>query len=143
MPDPYVTSIMVVASTARTQNADSDMFIEVLIPGVAASEVDLPGTVGETRVVTMSASGSKRVSEITPADIFINTEPPNEGNAWLPAAFYVLGKDDSGDYQVICAISEWPSQIWISRDPSVHRYPDAFPGLNLDVVLSAQNPAAT
>lgn len=140
MPDPAITSIMVVMSTARSKCAGSEMFIEIMIPGVAASEVALPTQLGSTHVVTIPASGSKTASEISPADITISTEPPHEGNAWLPSAFYVLGKGDGGDYQVICAISEWPEQIWLSEDPSDHQYPNAFPAVSLDVVLKAQNP---
>lgn len=140
MSDPYVTSVLVVASTARSKHAGSEMFIEVLIPGVAATEVALTNTVGGTTVVTIPASGSKRISEISPSDISISTEPPHEGNAWLPSALYILGKGDEGDYQVICAVPEWPTQIWLSEDPADHAYPDAFPAVSLDLVLSALNP---
>lgn len=140
MADAPVTSILVIASTAQSQNADSNMFIEVLIPQVAASEVALPGTLGSTQVITMTASGNKTVSQITPADIIISTEPPNEGNAWLPASLYVLGKSDDSDYQVICAIPQWPSDIWLSEDPDSHQNPPAFSAVTLDQVLAAITP---
>ena len=137
MADSPVTSILVIASTATTENADSNMFIEVFIPGVAATEAMLAGALGATHTVTMAASGSKTVNEISPADITISTEPPNEGNAWLPASLYVLGKSDESDYQVICAIPQWPSDIWLSEDPNSHQNPPAFSAVTLDQVLAA------
>ncbi|WP_111494664.1 hypothetical protein [Marinobacter bohaiensis] len=133
MPDVPVTSILVIASTSTAANADSNMFIEVLIPQVAGSEAALPGPQGSTQVVTIPASGTKTMSQITPADITISTEPPNQGNAWLPSAFYVLGKGDSSDYEVICAIPEWPTDVWLSEDPND---PNSFPAISLDQVLS-------
>ncbi|MEQ5835288.1 hypothetical protein EB809_16105 [Marinobacter sp. R17] len=133
MSDVPVTSILVIASTSTVANAGSNMFVEVLIPQVAASEVSLPGSQGSTQVITMPASGTKTISEITPADINLSTEPPNEGDAWLPSAFYVLGKGDSGDYEVICAIPEWPTDVWLSEDPND---PNAYPAVTLAQVLS-------
>lgn len=141
MSDQPITSIMIIASTARMKYAGSDMYAEIMIPGVAATEAALPGNKGETRVFTIGASGTKKASEISPADISISTEPPNEGNAWLPSALYILGKGDSSDYQVICAIPEWPEQVWLSQDPNDHYLPDAVPAISLDLVLKALNPA--
>lgn len=137
MSDHPVTSILIIASTARMKDADSDMFAEIMIPGVAATEAALPGPKGATRVITIGASGTKTASQITPADITISTEPPNEGNAWLPAAFYVLGKGDTGDYELICAIPEWPEDIWLSEDPNDPEHPNTFPAVTLDQVMQA------
>lgn len=128
-----ITSILVIASTSTAANADSNMFVEVMIPQVAAAEVALPGAKGVTNLATMSASGSKTASEIQPADITISTEPPNEGNAWLPSSLYVLGKGDTSDYEVICAIPVWPTDVWLSEDSND---PNSHPAVTLEQVLS-------
>lgn len=140
MADQPITSILLIASTARRMAAASGMYVGFSIPGVAEGELPLAGGAGETKIMTLPASGAKTAGQIAPADITVFTEPPQEGDAWLPSAFYVLGAGADGKYSVICAIPEWPSQIWLSKDTGDHHYPSAFPGVTLDQVLKALNP---
>ena len=135
-----VTSILIIASTSTAQYATSHQFSGITIPQVAAGEIKLASTeAGGSTVVTLPASGSKNLEDLTPADITINVEPPNEGDAWLPSSFCVLGKGDTGTYQIICNIPVWPPQIWLSADKNDHHFPDAFSSINLAQVLQACN----
>ncbi|UZE94370.1 hypothetical protein [Alkalimarinus alittae] len=135
-----VTSILIIASTSTAQYATSQQFSGITIPQVAAAEIRLSSTQsGGSTAVTIPASGSKNLEDITPADITINVEPPKEGDAWLPSSLCVLGKGDTGDYQIICNIPAWPPQIWLSADKNDHQYPDAFSSINLEQVIQACN----
>lgn len=135
-----VTSILIIASTSTAKYATSKQFSGITIPQVAAGEIKLASdSSGGSNTVTLQASGSTNIEDITPADITINVEPPNEGDAWLPSSLCVLGKSDTSDYQIICNIPVWPTQIWLSADKNDHHYPDAFSSINLAQVLQACN----
>ena len=135
-----VTSILIIASTSKAKWATSKQFTGITIPQLAGGEVKLASNQSAaTNIVKLQANGSKNLEDITPVDITINVEPPNEGDAWLPSSFYVLGKGDTGDYQLICSIPEWPPQVWLSADKNDHHYPDAFSSINLAQVIQACN----
>ncbi|WP_250658238.1 hypothetical protein [Alkalimarinus coralli] len=135
-----VTSLLIIASTNTLKYSNSNQFSGFTIPQLAAGEVRLASSeLGGTTVVQLSANGSKNLEDITPKDISINVEPPNEGDAWLPSSFYVLAKGDVGDYQLVCSIPQWPVQMWFSADPNDHRYPNAYSELNLSQVIDACN----
>lgn len=135
-----VTSILVIASTSTAKYATSQQFSGITIPQVAAGEIRLSSSdPGGSAIITLPASGSKNIEDITPADITIHVEPPHEDDAWLPSSLCVLGKGDSTDYQIICHIPAWPPQIWLSVDKNDHHFPDAFSSISLAQVLQACN----
>ena len=135
-----VTSILIIASTSKVKWATSNQFTGITIPQLAGGEVKLAANQpGNTNIVTLQANGSKNLEDIKPADITINVEPPNEGDAWLPSSLFVLGKGAEGDYKMICNIPEWPPQIWLSQDKNDHHFPDAFSSINLEQVIQATN----
>ncbi len=133
-----VTSILIIASTSTVQYGTSQQFSGITIAQVTAGEVKLASSeAGGSTAVTLPASGSKNLEDITPADITINVEPPNEGDAWLPSSLCILGRGNTSDYQIICNIPVWPTQIWLSADKNDHHYPDAFSSINLAQVQQA------
>ncbi|MDG5499484.1 hypothetical protein [Marinobacter sp. BGYM27] len=140
MPADGVTSILLVVSTATVKDAGSDMFFELIIPELASTESPAPTAPGDTGIYTLQANGSKTIDQISPTDITISADMPNGDNAWLPASLYLLAKTDTSDYQLVCGIPQWPSQIWISEDQSAHTLPPAFPAISLQNVLDARNP---
>ncbi|TCI03267.1 hypothetical protein EZV61_10325 [Corallincola luteus] len=135
-----ITKVMLIVSTATEANADSDMFVELHIAGLSGAELPLAGTQGASKIFEIPTSGDLNLDQVSPTDIELSVDgdAPSSFNAWLPGSCYVLGKGDSTDYQLLCAIPEWPSSIWFCADSSAHEDPPAFNGVvTLQMVLDA------
>lgn len=123
MSDQKVSSFVLVATTASYEGSDSTRF-EFEIPGVAASsELKFPMSEGETQAwpITANPANLSTLQEILSNDIILRgDENPfdPEPFRWTPAAFYLLGKYEDGQYVVICAISDWPGDA-LGDDASV------------------------
>lgn len=142
MSDQKVTSFVLVATTKSYEGADTARF-EFEIPGVAASpEFKIPMSAGETGSWTIEANPANlsTVQEILANDIILRADESPfdpESFRWTPAAFYLLGKYEDGQYVVICAIPDWPGDA-LGDDASI-------PGVSNAIELTQfnQQPASS
>ncbi|GAA5217908.1 hypothetical protein ACFSJ3_06390 [Corallincola platygyrae] len=135
-----ITKVMWIMSTSTEAGADSEMFVELHIPNLVTAEEQIAGTSGETKIVEIDASGEMMLEEITPSDIELSVDgdTPSSFNAWLPSSCLLLAKGTGTNYQLVCAVPNWPASLWFSADPSDHTDPPAVSGmLTLQNVLDA------
>lgn len=114
MSDQKVLSFVFVATTLGYEGTSSGHF-QLEIPGVVTSvPLPIPQAERETRSWTFEAdpANPSTVREILENDIILRGDNPFEPTyfRWTPAAFYLLGKLEDGQYAVICAIEEWPGE---------------------------------